>query len=82
MALTETLIGFCPVCRRSSTPGVPTYLQTNTFGFGGLSEPETVGLQAISPSINTGHTFMVPHHGSSLTGASAESMQSASSAGV
>jgi hypothetical protein len=30
-ALTDTEIGFCPVCKRSSTPGVPTYLQTNTL---------------------------------------------------
>jgi hypothetical protein len=27
----STLIGLSPVWRRSSTPGVPTYLQTNTL---------------------------------------------------
>ena len=31
MALTDTLIGFWPVWSRSSTPGLPTYLQTKTF---------------------------------------------------
>src|SRR5207344_659790 len=31
MLLIETLIGFCPVCSLSSTPGVPTYLHTNTL---------------------------------------------------
>src|SRR6185503_2803948 len=31
IALTLTLIGLSPVCRRSSAPGVPTYLQTKTF---------------------------------------------------
>jgi hypothetical protein len=31
MALTETEIGFWPVCSRSSTPGVPMNLQTKTF---------------------------------------------------
>src|SRR6188472_1605642 len=31
IALTLTLIGLLPVCRRSSTPGLPTYLQTKTF---------------------------------------------------
>src|SRR4029079_17314036 len=33
IALTLTLIGLSPVCRRSSAPGVPTYLQTKTFPF-------------------------------------------------
>ena len=31
-ALILTLIGLSPVWRRSSVPGVPAYLQTNTFG--------------------------------------------------
>jgi hypothetical protein len=35
-ALMSTLIGFWPVCRRSSTPGVPTYLQTKTLPEGKL----------------------------------------------
>jgi hypothetical protein len=29
--LTDTEIGFWPVCSRSSTPGVPTNLHTKTF---------------------------------------------------
>ena len=31
MVWRSTLIGFWPRLRRSSTPGVPTYLQTNTL---------------------------------------------------
>ena len=36
MLLTDTLIGLLPVWSRSSTPGLPTYLQTKTF-FGALT---------------------------------------------
>lgn len=43
IALMETLIGFCPVCNRSSTPGLPTYLQTNTLRSSGLSRVVAFG---------------------------------------
>jgi hypothetical protein len=36
IALTLTEMGFCPVCNRSSTPGFPTYLQTNTLRLVGV----------------------------------------------
>ena len=34
IAFTLTEIGFWPLCSRSSTPGVPTNLQTNTLRLG------------------------------------------------
>jgi hypothetical protein len=39
MALTLTLIGFCPVCSRSFWPGLSTYLQTKTL-FDGYEDDE------------------------------------------
>jgi hypothetical protein len=50
---TDTLIGFCPVCSRSSSPGLETYLQTKTLSLGGPSPPEpgvTATPQAVTPT--------------------------------
>jgi hypothetical protein len=45
--LTDTLIGFCPVCSRSASPGLLTYLQTNTLSEG-LSPLATCAPHAVS----------------------------------
>jgi len=52
MALPLTLMGFCPVCSRSSTPGVPTYLQTKYLPVGAAPAvgPLTADITMIAPA--------------------------------
>ena len=65
-AFSDTEIGFCPVCRRSPSPGVVSYLQTNHFGFGGGLSSSPVAfatLQAPSmPSARTAKIRRISRH--------------------
>jgi len=86
MLLTETEIGFCPVCRRSLTPGVPTYLQTNTFldtgGGGGACPCPVVRAASSVVSCSAGVWTLLVASDGATTGAAATGASTATGAGA